>query len=86
MPETKKTERKPRAKAPEGETKEAKFRRLAPPRVNRALRSLESVAKLKAYKPREEDVKAIVNSLSSKLSDVQNRLKGISVGGFALPE
>lgn len=79
--------KKQRAKAPANENKQQKLVRLAVPRVNRCLKALDSIARLRAYGPSEEQVAAIVNSLSSKIAEVKAVLAGSkSNSGFTLPQ
>ena len=77
--------KKPRAKAPENETLQLKLARLGNQRVNRALKTMDAVARLVAYKPTDEQSAMIVNSLSSKLTEVKARLSGSKASaGFVL--
>jgi len=50
--------------------------RLANKRVPRALKALDVVGNLGAYKPSEEQMKAIMEALDARLRDVQKRLEG----------
>lgn len=90
MPKRKKTAPVADSSAAAGaeiETREAKLRRLAAARVSAALKRLDLVGNLAAYKPTEAQSNAILRALADKLNAVSARLKGAksSQGGFALP-
>lgn len=80
------TKKKATAPASTNETPAQKLARLANARVGKALKALDLVGNLGAYKPTEEQVKAIVQALDARLSEVEGRLKGskTKATGFSL--
>jgi len=68
------------------ETKEQALVRLATNRVGKALKALDIVGNLGAYKPTEAQVKSIIVALDNRLSEVEGRLKGskTEAAGFTL--
>ena len=92
MPKRKKTaaaagDSAPAAEGKSEETREQKLCRLASARVSAALKRLDLVGNLAAYKPTEKQANAILGALVNRLNTVSARLKGAksSEGGFALP-
>lgn len=73
MAQALKKPRKPRQKAPENETPAERFRRLAKQRIPRAIKALESVAKLggRGYEYNTEQVNKIGADLTAALKRVQ---------------
>lgn len=69
--------RKARAKAPEGETKRAKFLRLGGQRVTKALKAIRLIGNLSGsgYEYTEADIKKIDAALDTEMKAVLNRFQ-----------
>lgn len=70
---------KPRAKAPENESKSDKFKRLANHRVPRALRLIRAIGNLgnrAQYESTEEQRKLIINSINAAIDQARDNLNG----------
>lgn len=69
---------KKKSTVPENETKQAKFKRVVIPRVNKALRAIELVGNQSgsAYAYTDKDIDVIVDALTDAVSAVEARYKG----------
>lgn len=77
----------PKQTAPENETKEQKFRRLASQRTNKVLDDLRILGNLSnkgIYSYTEEDVKKIFNAIYEQLDLIKARFKSPKKKGFQL--
>jgi|SRR5579859_851268 len=59
------------------ETKEEKFKRLCIPRVNKALKAIQQIGNLAAYKPTITQIEQIMTALANSAQAAQNKMEGV---------
>lgn len=69
---------KKKSVVPENETKQAKFKRVVVPRVNKALKAIELVGNQSgsAYAYNSKDIDVIINALQEAVMLVESRYRG----------
>lgn len=67
--------RKPREKAPENETPEQRFKRLAEVRVSNAIEKLRLVSNLATHAHTPEQAQKIIQAIDREVESVHNRFK-----------